>query len=86
MRRFARILVSVLILATVGCAPPQRESKDVYVAEGATGYSLIRAEIVTLAASAPVHGWKIWVMVRQGPGTRFEARNRSGESVYVHSH
>ena len=25
-------------------------------------------------------------MVGQGPGTRFEARNRSGESVHVHSH
>src|SRR3984957_17351328 len=30
--------------------------------------------------AAPIHGRKIWAMVRQGPGTRFEARNRSGKA------
>ena len=36
--------------------------------------------------SRALHGRKIWAMVRQGPGTRFEAQDRSGGgSVHVYS-
>ena len=36
--------------------------------------------------AAPIRGGKIWAMVRLGPGTRFEAQDRSGENVHVHGH